>query len=51
MTTILPRARLFRYLLLFLIAAFFAIPISALYLFDCKLYPKKIASVLLFFFR
>ncbi len=38
--------------LLALIVAFFAIPISTLCLFDCKLFPaKKIASVLLFFFR
>jgi len=40
------------YILAALIIGFFAIPLIALCLFDCKIFPpQKIASALLFFFR
>jgi hypothetical protein len=39
-------------LLIALIFAFFAIPVSMLCLYDCRfIAPQKAASVLLFFFR
>jgi hypothetical protein len=41
-----------RYIPIALIIAFFAIPLIAVCLFDCKVYAaKRIASLLLFFFR
>ncbi|MGE5252560.1 MAG: hypothetical protein ACM3N7_01250 [Planctomycetaceae bacterium] len=44
--------RLIRYGLMGLILWFFAIPLVAYCFFDCRPYiPKRIASVLLFFFR
>jgi len=44
--------RLIKYLLIALILAFFAIPISMFCLHECRVFaPQKAASVLLFFFR
>jgi hypothetical protein len=44
--------RLIKYLLIALILAFFAIPVSMLSLYDCRfIVPQKAASLLLFFFR
>jgi len=46
------KSRLIKYLLISLILAFFAIPLSMLCLYDCRFVaPQKVASVLLFFFR
>ena len=46
------KSRLIKYLLLALIFAFFAIPISIFCLYDCRfIAPQKAASILLFFFR
>ena len=40
------------YLLLALIIGFFVIPLITVCFFDCTFYaPKKVASILLFFFR
>jgi hypothetical protein len=44
--------RLIKYLLLALIFAFFAIPVSMLCLYECRfIAPQKVGSILLFFFR
>jgi hypothetical protein len=46
------KSRLIKYLLIFLILAFFAIPVSMLCFYDCRfIAPQKAASILLFFFR
>ncbi|MBP1719144.1 MAG: hypothetical protein H6Q43_2582 [Deltaproteobacteria bacterium] len=46
------KTQLIKYLLIGLIFAFFAIPLSMLYLYDCRfIAPQKAASILLFFFR
>jgi hypothetical protein len=46
------KSRLTKYLLIALILAFFAIPISMLCLYDCRfIVPEKAGSILLFFFR
>jgi hypothetical protein len=46
------KERITRYILIALIIGFFAIPLTLVCFFDCKFYaPKKIASILLFFFR
>ncbi len=46
------KGRFLRYFLMILIAGFFVIPAFTLCFFDCKFFaPKKIASILLFFFR
>jgi hypothetical protein len=46
------RSRLIKYLLIALIFAFFAIPISMLCLHDCRfIASQKVGSILLFFFR
>ena len=46
------RDKLIHYLLLGLIAGFFGIPLAAYCFFDCRIiFPKRVASVLLFFFR
>ena len=44
--------RLIKYLLIALILAFFAIPVSVLCLYECRfIVPEKAGSILLFFFR
>jgi hypothetical protein len=44
--------KLTRYILIGLILGFFVIPLAAYCFFDCKFYvPKKVASVLILFFR
>jgi hypothetical protein len=46
------KSRLIKYLLIALICAFFAIPVSMLCLHDCRyIASQKIGSILLFFFR
>jgi len=46
------KQRVTKYILIALIMGFFATPLIAFCLFDCKFYAsKKIASILLFFFR
>jgi hypothetical protein len=46
------RTRLIKFSLLALIFAFFAIPLTMVCLFECRyIVPKRVASVLLFFFR
>jgi hypothetical protein len=46
------RSRFIKYLLIVLIFAFFAIPVSMLCLYECRFFaPQKAASILLFFFR
>ena len=46
------KVRLVWYLLLALIVGFFSMPVIAFFFFDCKSFvPKKVASLLLFFFR
>ena len=46
------KSRLIKYLLIALICAFFAIPVSMLCLHDCRfIVPQKAASILLIFFR
>lgn len=45
-------SKLLKYLLIALIFAFFAIPVTALVLYDCRfIASEKAASILLFFFR
>lgn len=47
-----PKEKLIQYILIALIIGFFAIPLAALCLFDCKIFQlQKIGSLLLFFFR
>ena len=44
--------RFIKYVLIALILAFFAIPVSILYFYDCRfIAPQKAGSILLFFFR
>jgi len=46
------KSRVIKYLLVALIIAFFAIPITTFCLYDCRyIVPHRVASVLLFFFR
>jgi len=46
------KSRLIKYLLIALICAFFAIPVSMLCLYECRfIAPQKVGSILLFFFR
>lgn len=46
------KEKMMRYVLLSLIAGFFGIPLMAYCFFDCRIiFPKRAASVLLFFFR
>ena len=46
------KSRLIKYLLIALIFAFFAIPVSMLCLYDCRfIVPQKASSILLYFFR
>jgi len=46
------KSKIIRYVLVALIIGFFAIPLAAVCLFDCKFYPaQRIASILLFFCR
>ena len=48
-----PKEKIIRYVLIALIAGFFVIPLFLVCFFECNFEPpaKKIASVLLFFFR
>jgi|GEM_PF-1683702 len=47
-----PKVKLIEYILIALIIGFFVIPMVALCLFDCKIFPpQKITSIFLFFFR
>jgi hypothetical protein len=46
------KSRLIKYMLVALILAFFAIPITTFCIYDCRyIVPQRVASVLLFFFR
>jgi len=46
------KSRLIKYILVALILAFFAIPLTMVCLFDCRyIIPNRIGSILLFFFR